>query len=201
MKNTTLLKPIQARKILLENNLRIFTPQDFSWVFKTSPHTTKYFLEKQTSEGLFLRLKKGLYALYTDLPNEKEIANALYKPSYISFEYALAYWNILPEMTYTVTSATTKPTRKFTNNAVTFSYYSIKREAFTGYELIKEDDKSFLIADKEKALVDYLYFQSLGKKGKNDRLDLTGLNIKQILLYSKLYNRKSLTKIIKELLP
>lgn len=201
MKSSTLLKPIRARKVLLENNLHIFTPQDFSWVFKTSPHITKYFLEKQTSEGLFLRLKKGLYALNTDLPSEEEIANALYKPSYISFEYALAHWNILPEMTYTITSATTKPTRKFTNNIVAFSYYSIKYEAFTGYELVKEDNKSFLIADKEKALVDYLYFQSLGKKGENDRLDLTGLNKIQILLYSKLYNRKGLTKIIKELLP
>jgi len=199
MKIPTLLKPIRARKVLLENNLRIFTPQDFSWVFKTSPHITKYFLEKQTSEGLFLRLKRGLYTLNTDLPSEEEIANALYKPSYISFEYALAYWNILPEMTYTVTSATTKPTRKFSNFISTFSYYSIKREAFTGYQLIKKEDKAFLIADKEKALVDYLYFLSLGKKGENERLDLTDLDKKLVLSYSKLYNRKGLTKIIKEL--
>lgn len=196
---STLLKPIQARRALLENNLRIFTPQHFSWIFKTSPHVTKYFLEKQTSEGLFLRLKKGLYTLNTDIPGEEEIANALYKPSYLSFEYALAYWNILPEMPYVVTSATTKPTRKFSNPISTFFYYSIKREAFTGYQLIKKEDKVFLIADKEKSLVDYLYFLSLGKKGENERLDLTGLNKKLILSYSKLYNRKGLNKIIQKL--
>lgn len=196
---STLLKPIQVRNVLLEKNLRIFTPQEFSWIFKLSPHKIKYFLEKQVSEELFLRLKRGLYALNTDLPSEEEIANKLYMPSYISFEYALAYWNILPEMPYTITSATTKPTRKFTNHISTFSYYSIKREAFTGYQLIKKENKAFLIADKEKALVDYLYFLSLGKKGKNERLDLTGLDEELILSYSKLYNRKGLIKIIKEL--
>jgi predicted transcriptional regulator of viral defense system len=196
---STLLKPFQVRNMLMDKNLQIFTLQEFLWVTNTSVEKAKYFLEKQTTEEFFIRLKRGLYTLVTDQPSEKKIANALYKPSYISFEYALAYWNILPEMPHTVTSATTIPTRKFTNSTGNYFYYSIKKEAYTGYQLVNKDYESFLIAEKEKALVDYLYFQSLGKKSENDRLDLTGLDKKLILSYSKLYNRKGLIKLIEKL--
>ncbi|MBI2025904.1 MAG: hypothetical protein HYT06_00835 [Candidatus Levybacteria bacterium] len=193
----TLLKPLQVREELLERNMRIFTPEEFSRLFQTPKHVTKYFLEKQTMYGLFLRLKKGLYFLKTDPPSEEEIANSLYKPSYISFEYALSYYGILAEMPYTVTSATTKPTRLFTLNNMSFSYYTIKDHLFTGYSLIKLGSKSFLIADKEKALVDYLYFESLGKKPHNDRLNLSGIDKEKLQEYLKLFKRKSFIKYVK----
>ncbi len=91
----TLLKPIHVRKELLKRNMCIFRAQDFMRIFNTSSHTTKYFLETQVQQDFLQRLKRGTYMLKTDPPSEEEIANALYKPSYISFEYALAYYHIL----------------------------------------------------------------------------------------------------------
>ena len=195
----TLPKPLLVREELLMRNVRIFTPLQFERVFRTSPMQTKYFLERQAEEGFLLRLKRGLYTLKTDKPAEEEIANALYKPSYISFEYALAYYNIIPEMVYEVTSATTKPTRMFETDTLAFGYYTIKIEAYTGYSLIKKAGKEFLIAEPEKALVDYLYFVSLGKKQLNERL-LTGeLNRKKLLYYASLFDRKSLSDLVKKI--
>ena len=162
----TLLKPMQIREELLKRNLRIFSGQEFRRIFQTSTQSTKYFLESQVLNGLFLRLKRGIYTLKTDLPSEEEIANAIYQPSYVSFEYALAYYNLIPEMVYTVTSATTKPTRLFDVSGIAYSYQTIKKEAFTGYFLRKTENKSYFIAEKEKALVDYLYFVSLKKAPK-----------------------------------
>ena len=147
-----------------------------------------------------MRLKKGLYGLKTDLPSEEELANRLYQPSYISFEYALASYNILPEMTYSVTSASTKPTRTFMVDDKVFSYFTIKKEAYTGYILIKREGKSFLMAQPEKALVDYLYFVVLGKKPNNDRLNVSSLQKEKLFEYAALYEREKLTNLVEELL-
>ncbi|MCL5676059.1 MAG: hypothetical protein M1120_02935 [Patescibacteria group bacterium] len=176
----------------------IFTPENFARFFHTPFYTTKHFLEEQTNNGLFLRLKQGVYTLKTDFPGEEVVANALYKPSYISFEYALAYYDILPEMPYAVTCATTKPTRLFTVSQTTFSYYTIKKEAYTGYSLVKSGTKAFLMADKEKALADYFYFEALGKRPHNDRLVLKNINKEKLFHYAKLFARKNLSNYIKK---
>lgn len=194
----TLLKPIKVREDLLKRGVRMFTPQVFAQIFSLSPSTAKHFLETQTREGFLTRLKKGLYALQSDQPSEEEIANRLYQPSYISFEYALAYHNILLEMPYIVMSATTKPTRLFTTSSHTFAYYSIKPEFYTGYSLVKTETKSFLIADPEKALTDYLYFVTLGKRLPNDRLSLRTIKKEKLLEYATLYKRTNIIKLIKD---
>lgn len=195
----TLLKPLLVREKLLEKEITIFTPLEFGRIFALPDHKTKYFLEKWTKEKLLMRLKKGIYALRTDLPGEETIANRLYKPSYISFEYALAYYNMLPEMPYTITSATTKPTRTFTADNKTFTFLKIKRNAYAGYVLIKKEKKSFLIATPEKALIDYLYFVAIGKKSLNDRLNIARLHKEKLLEYAKSYNRAKLFTLIKNL--
>lgn len=193
-----LLKPLQVRERLLEQGVRIFAAGEFARFFQESPYAIRYFLEEQTKRGLLTRLKPGLYILKTDPPKEEEIANALYKPSYISLEYALAHYGILPEMPYQITSVTTKPTRLFTTTNRAFSYQTIKPEAYTGYYLEKAENHSFLIADREKALVDYLYFETLGKRPHNDRLYLKGLDKEKLFTYAQLYERGSLNETVKE---
>ncbi len=194
----TLLKPIHVREELLRRGVGIFTPRDFKRIFGVNRIRTKYFLEEYTHNGLFLRLKNGLYALKTDLPPEEEIANCLYRPSYLSFEYALAAHNILLEMPYAVTSATPKPTRAFVVGERTFSYLTIKRAAFAGYAPTRRSGRTVLIADPEKALVDYLYFVSLGRKPGNERLDTAHLDRQKALNYAGLYQRASLDQLVKE---
>ena len=102
-------------------------------------------------------------------------------------------------MPYAVTSATTKPTRTFTIDSKTFSYFSIKKNAYTGYMLTKTEKKSFLIAEPEKALVDYLYFVAIGKKPFNDRLRTSSLNKAKLIKYATFYNRSRLDMLIKNL--
>lgn len=203
----TLLKPLLVREKLLQEGLRIFTPWEFTLLFKTSSVRTKYFLETQSKEGgILYRLKQGIYALRTDPPNEKEIANALYKPSYISYDYALSYYNLIPEAVYQVTSATTKPTRLFATSTLVFGYYTIKTEAYTGYTLKKEEARGFYIAEPEKAVVDYLYALTLGHRGLlgkravNDRLDIRNLNSKKILNYGSFFESRKLDEWIGKLL-
>lgn len=192
----TLLNPFSIRQELVDREMTIFTPHEFSKVFNLSERKTKYFLESYTGK-LFSRLKKGLYALVTNLPSEEVIANKLYRPSYISFEYALARYGIIPEMPYAVTSATTKPTREFVIDNKTYLYFLIKRQAYTGYTFVREGRKEFFLAEPEKAFVDYLYFVSLGKKNYNDRFFTGQLDKQKVYKYAKLYGRKGLIKLLK----
>ena len=193
-------RPLRVQEALLERGMNVFTNAEFQRLFATTPVQTKKFLEDYTKRGLLRRLKRGLYTLQIQPPSEEEIANALLHPSYLSFEYALAHHNVLPEMVYTVTSATTKDTRSFVIEDKTFAYYTIKKEAYTGYTAIKKGERQrVLIAEPEKALADYLYFVSLKKKPANDRLRLTHLNMKKVREYAALFNRPALMELVKNL--
>lgn len=197
---STLLKPFSVRSELLKRELRVFTPREFARVFHATPLQAKYFLEEYTQQGLFLRLKRGLYTLQEALPAEEEIANLLYRPSYISFEYALAHYHVMPEMVYEVTSATTKPTRTFIAADKSFIYLTIKQEAFTGYKPISREGRTILMAEPEKALVDYFYFVALGKKPSNERLNLSEMNSQKIETYAELFHRPKLQQLLREIL-
>ena len=140
-----------------------------------------------------------MYALADNLPSDFEIANALYQPSYTSLTHTLAYYHIIPEMVYTITSVTTRPTYEFKVLGKTFRYHRIKKNAFTGYVPAKVDGKIILIADKEKAFVDYLYFVSRKIYSLNTRLDVSSLNKKKIIQYAELFKCKTLNRLIKEI--
>ena len=193
------MRQVAIEEELVQRDVFIFTPRVFQRIFNISSIKTKYILESYAKGGLLIRLKKGLYGLKSHLPNDEEIANVLYKPSYISFEYAMARYGIMPESVYAITSATTKPTREFIVKDKSFSYFKIKKQAFTGYVLIKEGGHSALIAEPEKALVDFLYFISLGKRLWNDRLNTSKLSKEKIMKYAKLYQRPGLMKLLEKI--
>lgn len=201
-----LVKPINVRRELLKRRIRIFTTREFIVLFQLNPYQAEYTLSELVKDELFQRLKKGVYMLKTDPANEKEIANVVYKPSYISFDYALAYYNLIPEVVYQITSATTKPTRLFTTETLAFGYYTIKIPAYTGYVLKQEREIRFLIAEPEKAVVDYIYALTLGERGLlgkryiNDRLKIQSLDQEKMRQYASLFESTKLDEWIEKLL-
>lgn len=197
---TKKLKAITAPRILAERGLTLFTQQEFIRLFKVSKTAATFFLFNHCRSGLFVKLKNGLYALSNPFPSEEAIANRLYQPSYLSFEYVLARHGIIPESVYPVTSVTTKPSRQFEVEGKQYVYHTIKKEAYTGYHPQKINNRLVLMASPEKALVDTLYFVHLKKKTLNDRLNLSPLSKKRILDYAKVFKRPPFTKMIKELL-
>jgi predicted transcriptional regulator of viral defense system len=197
---TKKLKSINVQKRLLEMGMLIFSGLEFQRLFQVSKTAVASFLFHHCRNGLFVRLKNGLYALSTRLPSEEEIANRLYEPSYLSLDYILARHGVIPETIYTVTSVTTMPTRRFVVEGKAYEYYTIKREAYTGYRPEKINGRVALIASPEKALVDYLYFVHLKKRSLNDRLDFSRLSKKTILEYAALFQRSRFSKMVKEIL-
>lgn len=193
------LKPIFVQQSLQAKGVRLFSPADFQRVFGVSLRATQEFI-KDHCEDLFLKIRNGLYALRSDPPAEEAIANRLYAPSYISFEYALARYSIIPESVYTITSATTRITREFVVNNKSFMYSHIKKQVYRGYRAEKMGGMTVLIAGPEKSLVDYLYFVDLKRKTLNERLDVRRVKKKAVMEYARLFGRKSLIKLVKEIL-
>ena len=117
-------------------------------------------INNECKKGVLVKIKRGLYT--DDLYNDKEvIANICYNPSYISFEYALSYYGIIPEFVSTFTSATfgKKNNKIYRMKDATFDYKSVPDEVFPMGILIMKNSKgiSYKIASKEKALCDLLY--------------------------------------------
>lgn len=193
------LKPIYVQQHLQAKGVRLFSPSDFRRVFGVSLRATQEFV-KDHCDDLFLKVRNGLYALRIDQPRDEVIANRLYAPSYISFEYALSRYGIIPESVYTITSATTRITREFVVNNKSFTYSHIKKQAYRGYRTEKIGGMTVLMAEPEKALVDYLYFVNLKRKTLNERLTVGKLKKKAMVEYAKLFGRKSLISLVNEVI-
>jgi hypothetical protein len=113
-------------------------------------------------QGAIIRIKKGLYIFGDSFrrgPYSREIlANLIYGPSYISLDYALQYYGLIPERVETVTSVTTGRSREFASPVGRFSYRTIPLAAFrTGMDRVElAEGRSCLMAIPEKALADKL---------------------------------------------
>lgn len=110
-----------------------------------------------------LRIKKGLYIFGADyrkgLVCKEALANQIYGPSYISFEYALAFYGMIPERVEVVTSATSARSRKFHTPIAAFFYRHLPIEKYKVGTILHQLDSShsILIATVEKALLDQVY--------------------------------------------
>lgn len=129
---------------------------------KRNPQAMRNQLTRWQKRGLIIRLKRGIYALNKRdrkvNPSRFFLANQLLWPSYVSLESALSYYGLIPEAVADVTSVSTKKTSRFTNSAGRFIYQRVKPEAFRGYRSYKDEaGLECLIAEPEKAVVDFLY--------------------------------------------
>ncbi len=190
------LKLNSIRNKFREDGIPLFTAFDLQKYFRVSQNTANLFINRNIKQGNIIKLRKGLYMFAGEHVNEMLIANKVYSPSYVSLEYALMFYNIIPETVYTVTSVTTRLTREFAINNIRYSYHRIKRKSFTGYVKKNFLGQEAFIAEPEKALADYLYFVALGRKTLNDRLELRSINKEKLINYSQLFQRKKLPELI-----
>lgn len=114
-----------------------------------------------------IRVKKGLYIFGPRFRRSliclEALANQIYGPSYVSREYALAYYGLIPEHVVEVTSMTTKRKKLYTTPVGRFSYLPLPLPLFSvGYTLMSiANTTSFLIATPEKALADLFYVRKI----------------------------------------
>ena len=170
-------------------------------------------INNECKKGILVKIKRGLYS--DDLYNDREvIANICYNPSYISFEYALSYYGVIPEFVSTFTSATfgKKNNKIYHMKDSTFDYRSVPDEVFPmGILILKNsNDISYKIASKEKALCDLLYSKYPVRSIKDlktllfedmriDENEFLKMNVEFIKEIAPLYHSNSLNVLTKYL--
>lgn len=171
------------------------------------------------NKEIILPVKKGLYITGKSIGNNrvpKEVlANILYGPSYVSLDYALSHYGLIPEMVHKITSVCIKPAKKiktpvglFTYTRLPLPYYSfgIKVSALS-------DTHTCLIAEPEKALCDKiictagLQFRSkhdvyklLVNDWRIDEYELKALSFKKIMSWLSAAPKKQSLMLLTETL-
>ena len=118
-------------------------------------------IKRDIDKGILFPLVKGIYETnsYTD---GYLLSSYIYGPSYLSFEYALSFHNIIPERVVVYTNATfnKRKSKTYQNHFGLFTYRDIPKEAFPFMvKVYEEDSYAYFIASPEKALCDLLYIK------------------------------------------
>lgn len=181
---------------LREKKMFVFTPLDVRRILKVTSIAATFLLHRYAKKGFIVRFKRGLYAFKGANIPDLYLANKLYEPSYISLEFALAYHQIIPETVYEITSVTTKATRRFKAFSKIFTYHRIKREAFTGYRLTRQNGFDFFMAEPEKAFCDLLYLQIISGSKPVERVRLNRLNFKKVFNFAAVFQNTQFSEFI-----
>lgn len=182
---------------LYSSNLSLLTISDFRKLFNIEKDNTVYkIVARLNKKGILKKLAKKRYAFTFNMPDDFQIANFLYFPSYISLESALSFYSILSQFPYQITSITSKKTKSLKALDKDFAYFHTKQKLFFGYE----KKERFLIAWPEKALLDYFYFCSKGLRSfAPDDFNFKNINSKKFFSLLRKAQDKTLDRFLDKL--
>jgi predicted transcriptional regulator of viral defense system len=162
-------------------------------------------ISRDIKDGKLFKIITGLYETNKNTPGYL-LASSIYGPSYISFEFALSYYGLIPERVTTITCATLnkKKKKQYNTNFGVFTYRDIPPLAYPEeIILVTEGEYTYQIATCEKALCDKLYtlkpiknYRELEIMLFSDlRIDMeifNSLDVEKIERLSTLYRKKIL---------
>ena len=116
-------------------------------------------VQNLVKQGELIPIIKGIYE--TDKSTQGHyLASVLYGPSYLSFEFALSYHSLIPEVVYNFTSATfeKKKVKQYNTPFGVYTYRDVPSGVYPVEVMLKiENGYSYQIATPEKAICDILY--------------------------------------------
>ena len=197
----------QLQNIEKLNTLSYFDVNTISQITNIQNSNLYMNINRWVKQGVLIQLKNGLYTTkeyYSSISNQSEylqfISNKLRYPSYLSLEYVLSKNQVLTETVYTYTSITKKTTRTYNNDLGSFSYRKISEPLFIGFSIVSKNGFEIAIANKTKALFDFLYLklyreQTLTNQIINDlRLNLDEYSTEEIKEFQSYCNLTSIQK-------
>ncbi|MDO8619499.1 MAG: hypothetical protein Q7R49_06205 [Candidatus Daviesbacteria bacterium] len=147
---------------------RIVSFDNLASIFSTSygEGESKQRISLLSKRGWLVRIKRGLYIVITDIAtlgfsdiSELIISQTLNKDSYISFENALQYYSMFDQMLSSVEAVTDKRARNYQVQDKSYRFSHIKKTLYFGFTTVTIEGREVKMAEKEKALLDMLYFR------------------------------------------
>jgi predicted transcriptional regulator of viral defense system len=171
------------------HGLNVFSIRDVTKLF---PNFDSRRLVEWQQKGYLQKLVNKWY-LFSDIAMDDflryRISNCLYRPSYISLESALSQYNLIPEGVYTIQNITTRKTILYETAIGSFQFRNLKTSVFFGYYVDRRNNLPVLMADPEKALLDFLYLSPQIKT----MVDMQGLRF-NIIELNNIINWEKLEK-------
>lgn len=166
-------------------------------------------LSRMVKNGECFRVTRNLYATERNIPGYL-LAGSIYGPSYISFDYALSYYGMIPEAVYTITCASfgKKKKKKYETSFGTFTYRDVPDAVFPlCLKVLQEGEYFYRIAEPEKALCDKLYTLTPAANIKEltallledlriDENSLAQLNLEKITMLSAYYHTTNIKRLV-----
>ena len=98
-------------------------------------------INREVHSGKLIQITRGLYETDANVTG-KYLAGRIFGPSYLSFDYALSLYGLIPEAvykTYTSASFQKKKTKKFENQYGLFTYRDIPSDVYPLGALLFDD--------------------------------------------------------------
>ena len=167
-------------------------------------------IKRDTDSGVIFRLTRGLYETNGGV-NPCFLASSILSPSYLSFDWALAYYGLIPEKVFAITSASLKirKNKTFINKFGRYEYSDIPINAFSeGLTYIEDGEYIAKIATKEKAICDSLSKWRVVRNIKDlkellfidkriDEDEFSSCDFKLMIRLAALYQKTNLDLLIK----
>jgi predicted transcriptional regulator of viral defense system len=156
-------------------------------------------------KGYILKIRNGFYSFEDSKKDERFLyftANKIYPPSYVSLESTLAFYNLIPEGVFTLTSVTTRNTTHFETPIGNFAYRHLKTSLFFGYRLLQAEGFTLKMAEAEKVILDYFYLNRINTLEEMEAMRFNMSLVKEIVDFEKMerylgvFDSKVLTKRI-----
>ncbi len=185
-------------RLRMRNRL-VFRMEDLHQGRRPPAHESVQF-SHWVREKKLIRLKRGLYTLPPEehqiRPSAVDLAEPLYRPSYLSLAWALSAYGLIPEAVGPLTSLTTLKTARFTNPFGTFHYHHIDPKYFFGFTRQASQHPHWM-ALPEKALLDFVHISVPKGEPLNARLfkegyrfqNLKTLNVKRLHAFARRFAR------------
>lgn len=167
-------------------------------------------IKRDADKGIIFRLSKGLYETDKSV-SPFLLASSLLSPSYLSFDFALSYYNLIPEKVFAITSATLNnhKNKTFENAFGRYEYQDVPANVFSeGLTYIESEGYAVKIATKEKAICDSLSKWRVARNinelkellfvdKRIDEDEFSSCDFKLMKHLASLYNKTNLKLLIK----
>ena len=167
-------------------------------------------IKRDSQKGVIFRITRGLYETDRNV-DPCLLASSILSPSYLSFDWALSFYGLIPERVVAITSASTgiRKNKTFVNEFGRYEFLDVPSKVFPrGLTYLEKGKYAVKIATKEKAICDSLskwrvvnniseLKELLFEDKRIDEDEFSTCDFNSLIKIAALYHKKNLDLLIK----
>jgi predicted transcriptional regulator of viral defense system len=171
---------------------------DYARRYSLSRRAVNAALRRQEAKGLVERVSNKIYInkLARDF-TPRDLLSTLRPDSYVSLDSALSDFGVTTQVPYTLTCVSSKYVRNIKTKTIQITFRRLKRDLYWGFTRKKTRYGTYNLAEPEKALLDWIYFQSVdGLPIEMDEFRIDGLDRNRLLGAAKKFSAPVRNRIL-----